>query len=311
MNERKVDEISGSGVEGDDHPDKCNAEEINPSRKNWKIKLSFSGVPETFSGDKKSIKKMIAKKEVGFLHTQAFRDIYELHRWEDDGVITLKIEKEGDSLFITVKHNKFDFCTLKRFEEKHLEIFNNPSYKGKFSIPKNEKCPPKTEPGQPPNGGMLPDINREPVAIAETASSIAGKIDEIYTMDTIRVPPKKDSDANVIDIPEFTQPPEITPSAEESEEKIPLFDTPRGDKIYRLDFSKLVIRLKKKKGVMEDVEKMEAICEEEGLEMKVKRVKRFINITIIRKEDAEYGDVMKNIENAIYLEGKNTRLTKK
>jgi hypothetical protein len=31
MTERKVDEISGTGAEGDDHPDKCTAEEINPS----------------------------------------------------------------------------------------------------------------------------------------------------------------------------------------------------------------------------------------------------------------------------------------
>jgi hypothetical protein len=246
-------------------------------------------------------------------------------------VITLEIEKVDGSLLITVKHNKFDFCTLIRFEEKHLKIFNNPDYRGEFSTPEDEKCPQKIEPGQLPNGGLLPNTNRQQVAIAETTSSIAGEIDDIYTMDTIQVPPKKDSDVGVINIPEFTQLPEISPpnvSPEEQKtpydvveytegvgetdpEEIPLFDTPRGDKIYRLDFKKMVIRLEIKPESIKVAEKIMSICEEEDLDMRLTKGRKYVTIRIVRKEDTEYGDVMKNIENALYLEDKKPRLSKK
>ena len=310
MTKGKIDKIFDSAMEKDENPDKCAAEEINPSTKNWKIKLSFEGVPETFPGDKKSIKKTTTKEDVRFLHTQAFRDLCRLHKWEDDRVITLEIKKDGDSLLVTVKHNKFDFCTLIRFEEEHLEIFNNPDYKGEFSTPENEKCPPKIDPEQFRNGGMLPKINRQP-AIAETTSSIAGEIDEIYTMKTRIRPPKRGGPADLIDIPELTQPPVIIPP-----EEIPLFDTPRGDRIYRiycLDFKKMVVRLEiKPESIKVKVaEEIISICLEEDLDMKLTRGRKYVTVKIFKKKDTEYGDTMNNIENALYLEEKKPRLSKK
>ena len=62
--------------------------------------------------------------------------------------------------------------------QEHMELFNNPSYKGGFFTPEDEKCPPKIDPEQHRNGGMLPEMNRQH-ALVETTSSAAGKIDDL------------------------------------------------------------------------------------------------------------------------------------